>query len=374
MKVPLLDLKAQISPLRDELLEAVARVVDSQQFILGEEVRCVEEQLASYCGAQFAIGCASGSDALLLALKAVGVAPGDEVLTVPFTFFSTAGSIVLAGARPVFVDVERDTLNIDVLQIEAALDRHPKIKAIIPVHLFGGCADMDEVNRIANSRGVAVIEDAAQAIGAEYRGRRAGSLGTIGCFSFYPTKNLAAFGDGGLCTTNDPALAERLRSLRIHGRTGTYYHEWVGLASRLDAVQAAVLGVKLKYLDEWNERRACNATRYRDLFAAQNVPVAVPHPAQYQTRHIFHQFVIRCAHGRDELRQFLKNNGVGSEVYYPLSLHQQPCFADLGYAAGDFPVSEELARSVLALPVHPDLSSVQIEYVVEMIRTYYASA
>jgi len=371
MQVPLLDLAAQTAPIRDEVLAAIARIVDSQKFILGEEVRRLEEQLAEYCGVRFAIGCASGSDALLLSLKALGIGSGDRILTVPFTFFATAGAVTLSGARPVFVDVEADTFNIDVSQAAVALDRDPKIKAIIPVDLYGGCADMDALNAIAAPRGVAVIEDAAQAIGSEYKGRRAGSLGTIGCFSFYPTKNLGAFGDGGLCTTSDESLANRLRALRVHGRTGTYYHEWVGLASRLDAMQAAVLGVKLKYLDGWSDRRACNASLYRKLFAEQKVPVIAPKPAAYQTRHIFHQFVIRCPRDRDGLQQFLKSQGIGSEVYYPISLHEQPCFADLGYKPGEFPVSEQLARSVLALPVHSDLRDEQIAYVVDRIAEYY---
>jgi dTDP-4-amino-4,6-dideoxygalactose transaminase len=372
MQVPFLDFAAQTAPIRDEILAAITRVVDSQKFILGEEVRRVEEQLAEYCGAKFAVGCASGSDALLLALKAVGVGPGDAVLTVPFTFFATAGAVTLAGAKPVFVDVDRDTFNIDVSQVEAALDRHPdrhaKIKAILPVHLFGGCADMDPLNQLARARKIAVIEDAAQAIGAEYKGRRAGSLGDIGCFSFYPTKNLGAFGDGGLCTTNDESLAERLRALRVHGRTGTYFHEWVGLASRLDAIQAVVLGVKLKYLDQWSDRRACNAALYRRLLSDHKV--IAPKQASYQTRHIYHQFVIRRERDRDALQKHLKAQGVASEVYYPLSLHQQPCFADLGYREGDFPVSEELTRTVLALPVHSDLSESQIGQVVSSIRSF----
>jgi dTDP-4-amino-4,6-dideoxygalactose transaminase len=369
MQVPLLDLAAQTAPIREEVLAALTRIVDSQKFILGEEVRRVEEQLAEYCGVKFAIGCASGSDALLLALKAVGVGPGDAVLTVPFTFFATAGAVSLAGARSVFVDVEPDTFNIDVAQVEAALARDPSIKAIIPVHLYGGCADMDALNEIASRRGVAVIEDAAQAIGSEYKNRRAGGLGTIGCFSFYPTKNLGAFGDGGLCTSNDESLANRLRALRVHGRTGTYFHEWVGLASRLDAMQAVVLGVKLKHLDGWSDRRACNAALYRKLL--EGAPVIAPKPASYQTRHIFHQFVIRCSRDRDGLQQHLKSQGIGSEVYYPISLHEQPCFADLGYKRGDFPVSEQLAKSVLALPIHSDLTESQIEYACKSIADFY---
>lgn len=372
MQVPFLDLGAQLQPIRDEIIDAITRVVDSRQFILGDEVRRLEEQLAAYSGVRHAIACSSGSDALLLALKALGIGPGDEVLTVPFTFFATAGAITLAGARPVFVDVEADTFNMDARLAAEALDRHPKIKAILPVHLYGGCCDMDAIRAIPGS--IPVIEDAAQAIGAEYKGQRAGSLGAIGCFSFYPTKNLGAFGDAGLCTTNDDELAAKLRALRVHGRTGTYYHEWVGMASRMDGIQAAVLGVKFKHLDSWSDGRARNAALYCRLLTAAKVPVIAPRPAEYQTRHIFHQYVIRCLRDRDGLQKFLKANGVGSEVYYPLSLHQQPCFADLGYREGDFPVSEELAKTVLALPVHSDLTERQIERVVELIAEFYKLA
>jgi dTDP-4-amino-4,6-dideoxygalactose transaminase len=265
--------------------------------------------------------------------------------------------------------VDADTFNINAAQAAEAIERNPKIKAIIPVHLFGGCADMDALNAIAAARGIAVIEDAAQSIGSEYKGRRAGSLGAIGCFSFYPTKNLGAFGDAGLLTTNDEALAAKLRALRVHGRTGTYFHEFVGMASRMDAIQAAVLEVKLKYLDGWSDRRASNAAQYTRALAG--APVIVPKVAPYQTRHIFHQYVIRAGSDRDALQKFLKSRGVGSEVYYPLSLHQQPCFSELGYSAGDFPVSEELARTVLALPVHADLTSDEIEYVAGQIRAYF---
>lgn len=372
IEVRLLDLAAQLDPIRDEIMAAIARVVNSQKFILGEEVQHVEERLAEYCGTRYGIGCASGSDALLLALKALGIGPGDEVATVPFSFFATAGAIALAGATPVFVDVEPETFNIDVNQLEDVIAKHPKVKAILPVHLFGACADMDAINQIAASRNLPVIEDAAQSIGAEYRGRRAGNLGTIGCFSFYPTKNLGAFGDGGLCTTSDKALAERLQALRVHGRTGTYYHQWVGVASRLDAIQAAILGVKLNYLDGWSDGRARNAALYRELLAGRDVPVIPPPQAAYQTRHIYHQFVIRCLRDRDGLQKHLKANGVGCEIYYPLSLHQQPCFAGLGYAAGAFPVSEELARTVLALPIHSGLGPDQIEHVAGLIRSFYA--
>jgi len=371
LEVPLLDLGAQTRPLHDEVMAAIARVVGSQKFILGEEVRQFEERIAAYCNVPHAVGCASGSDALLLALKALDIGPGDEVLTVPFTFFATAGAISLAGARPVFVDVEPETFNMDMNRVEQAIEQHPKLKAILPVHLFGGCADMDTLHQIAERRNLAVIEDAAQSIGAEYKGNRAGGLGTIGCFSFYPTKNLGAFGDGGLCTTSDAALAEKLRALRVHGRTNTYYHQWVGVASRLDAIQAAILGVKLGYLDGWSAGRARNADLYRKLIAEQNVPVIPPRPAAYQTRHIYNQFVIRCPRDRDGLQAYLKSHGVGCEIYYPLSLHQQPCFADLGYPAGAFPVSEQLAQSTLALPIYSELAPEQIEQVVSLIGAFY---
>jgi dTDP-4-amino-4,6-dideoxygalactose transaminase len=371
LHVPLIDLATQTAALRPEIMAALGRVVDSQQFILGTEVRSLEEQLASYCGTRFAIGCGSGSDALLLSLIALGIGPGDDVLTVPFTFFATAGSISRAGARPVFCDVDPVTFNIDLASAASVLEKHPKIKAIVPVHLFGGCADMDPLRELAAARGIPIIEDAAQAIGSEYKGKRAGSLGTVGCFSFYPTKNLGACGDGGLCTTDDEGLAERIRALRIHGRTGTYYHEWIGVASRLDGMQAAILSVKFRHLDEWSDGRASNAALYASHFANHKIPVTLPAPASYQNRHIFHQYVIRCA-DRDRLQQHLKAHGVGSEVYYPLSLHQQPCFSDLGYSTGDFPVSEELARTVLALPIHSDLRPEQIEHVVESIAGFYA--
>jgi dTDP-4-amino-4,6-dideoxygalactose transaminase len=370
MRVPLIDLATQTATLRGEIMTALARVVDSQKFILGEEVQSLEERLADYCGTRFAIGCGSGSDALLLALLALNIGPGDEVLTVPFTFFATAGSISRAGGRPVFCDVEPDTFNIDIASAAAAIEKHPNIKAIVLVHLFGGCADLDPLREIAAAKGIPIVEDAAQAIGAEYNGKRAGSLGTVGCFSFYPTKNLGACGDGGLCTTDDEKLAERLRALRIHGRTGTYYHEWIGVASRLDAMQACILGVKLDHLDSWTASRIRNATLYTGLLGNRDLPITLPQPGVHQNRHIFHQFVIRCA-DRDRLQQHLKSCGIGTEVYYPLSLHQQPCFADLGYAAGDFPVSEELARTVLALPIHSDLRPEQIEYVAESIAGFY---
>lgn len=369
-QVPLLDLKAQHSTIRDEMLSALTRVVDSQKFILGEEVEKLEQELAPYCGAKYAIGCASGSDALSLALMAADIRPGDEVLTVPFTFFATAGAIAKLGARPVFVEIEPTTFNMDMNRVEDAFKAHPKIRAIIPVHLFGACADMDPLLEIAARHGAFVIEDAAQSIGAEYKGRRAGSIGDMGCFSFFPSKNLGGYGDGGMLTTNDQQRAERLKALRIHGRTGKYIHQWVGVNSRLDALQAAVLRVKFRHLDGWSARRQENADLYRKQLSPAAIPVTPPAVASYQSRHVYNQFVIRCA-DRDKLQAHLKQHGIGSEIYYPLSLHLQACFSELGYKAGDFPVSEQASGEVLALPVNPEVTAEDIEYVCNVIRSFY---
>jgi dTDP-4-amino-4,6-dideoxygalactose transaminase len=370
-QVPLLDLRAQHQKIREEVLAEIVRVVDTQRFILGEDVQKLEQEIAQYCGATHAIGCASGSDALILALMALGVGPGDEVLTTPYTFFATAGAISRVGATPVFVDVEERTFNLDVNQLADALAKRPKVRSIIPVHLFGGCADMDPILQMAAARGISVIEDSAQSIGSEYKGRRAGSMGNIGAFSFFPSKNLGGFGDGGIMTTNDAATAERLTALRVHGRTGKYFHQWIGVNSRLDTLQAAVLRVKLRYLDGWTEGRQKHAEQYRKQFAKMSVPVVAMDPVEYQTRHVYNQFVIR-GEKRDELQAFLKAQGIGSEIYYPLPLHMQPCYSDLGYKEGDFPVSEKLAKDSLALPVHADLSDEDINYICETIRSFYA--
>ncbi len=369
-QIPLLDLKAQHAMIRDEVVPAIMRIVDSQQFILGDEVNQLELEIAAYSSTNYAVGCASGTDALLLALMALDIRPGDEVLTVPFTFFATAGAICTLGAKPVFVDIEPPTFNMDMNRVEDALKANPRIRAVIPVHLFGACADMDALETLTRSRGIRVIEDAAQSIGAEYNGRRAGSIGDIGCFSFYPTKNLGGYGDGGMVTTNDKSLSDRLKALRIHGRTGEYLHRWIGINSRLDALQAAVLRVKFRHLDSWSARRQENADSYRRLLSPAEVPVFAPQPAAYQTRHIYNQFVIRCAN-RDGLQAYLQDRGIGCEVYYPLCLHQQECFAWLGYHAGDFPVSEKAASEVLALPVNPEVSAEDIEYVCESIVAHY---
>ena len=368
--IPLLDLTRQYQPLREPIQAALARVIESQRFILGSEVEHFEKRFAEYCGAQYAIGCASGTDALELALMAANIGPADEVLTVPFTFFATAGAILSAGARPVFVDVEPDSFNLDVRQLEHALATHPAIKAILPVHLYGGCADMGPILDRAAAHGIPVIEDAAQAVGAEWRGQRAGSIGTIGCFSFFPTKNLGGFGDGGMLTTNDEDLARKLKALRVHGSFEKYVHQWSGMNSRLDALQAAVLDVKLDHLDAWNRARRHNADLYREALAGV---VTIPVQQPYQTCHVYNQFVIRCAR-RDELRRFLAESGVGTEVYYPLALHLQPALAAFGYKAGDFPVSEQLSKEVLALPIFAELTAEEIATVAGVIREFYGRA
>jgi dTDP-4-amino-4,6-dideoxygalactose transaminase len=369
-RVPLLDLRAQHRTIRDEVLAALRRVVDAQAFILGEEVEALERELAEYCGTRFAIGCASGTDALLLALLALGIGPGDGVVIPPFTFFATAGAVVRAGARPLFADVEASTFNLDVDRAAVLACSLPRVRAVIAVHLFGACADMDPLREVAARRGIALIEDAAQAIGAEYKGRRAGALADVGCFSFYPSKNLGGYGDGGLLTTNDPALAERLRALRVHGSRERYVHEWVGFNSRLDALQAAVLRVKLRHLDEWTEARRRHADYYRRRFAELDLPVVAPSAPPYATRHVWNQFVIRAPE-RDRLREHLSRMGIGTEIYYPVPLHLQPCFRDLGYRPGDFPVSEQLTREVLALPIYPELTEEQLETVIEAVRSFY---
>ena len=365
--IPLLDLTRQYQPLREPIQAALARVIEAQRFILGPEVERFEQRFAAYCGARFAIGCASGTDALELALMAADIGPGDEVLTVPFTFFATAGAIMSAGARPVFVDVEPDSFNLDVRQLDHTLATHPSIKAILPVHLYGACADMGPILDCAAARGIPVIEDAAQAVGAEWRDQRAGSIGTVGCFSFFPTKNLGGFGDGGMLTTNDEDLARKLKALRVHGSFEKYVHQWSGMNSRLDALQAAVLDVKLDHLDAWNRARQRNADLYREALAGI---VTVPVQQPYQTSHVYNQFVIRCAR-RDELRKFLSESGVGTEVYYPLPLHLQPALVAYGYKAGDFPVSEQLSREVLALPIFAELTGEEIATVAGLIREFY---
>ncbi|GIU78242.1 MAG: hypothetical protein KatS3mg005_1480 [Bryobacteraceae bacterium] len=372
VRIPLLDLRAQYETIRAEIEDAVRRVFESQQFILGPDVAALEEEVAAYCGVRHAVGCGSGTDALLLALRALDIGPGDEVLTTPFTFFATAGAIANAGARPVFADIDPQTFNLDPVRVRETLERHPRIKALMPVHLFGLCADMDPLLELACQRGIAVIEDAAQAIGAEYKGRRAGGMGAIGCFSFFPTKNLGGAGEGGILTTNDSALADRLRALRVHGSRVRYFHDEVGTNSRLDTLQAAVLRVKLRHLDEWTGRRAELASLYRETLESLGAPVVPPPLPPYPARHVYHQFVIRAPR-RDGLRQRLAEDGIGSEVYYPLPLHLQRCFAPLGYAEGAFPVSEAAAREVLALPVYPEMGPAAVRAVCESIARFYSA-
>ena len=366
-RIPLLDLQGQYGPLRDELLAAITRVCDSQRFIGGPEVEGLEREIAAYLGVRHAVGLSSGTDALLVALMALGVGPGDEVITSTFSFFATAGCVSRVGATPVLVDIDPLTYNIDPAAAAAAIT--PRTRALIPVHLYGQCADMDPVLDHAATRGIAVIEDAAQAIGARYKGRAAGTMGKAGCFSFFPSKNLGAFGDAGLLTTNDEALAHEVRLLRNHGAEPKYFHKRIGGNFRLDALQGAVLRVKLPHLDRWTAMRRANADRYDALFADAGLTarsgVTVPFRAADRD-HIFNQYVIRVA-DRDALQASLKAKGVGTEVYYPVPMHLQECFAYLGHRAGAFPESERAAKETLALPVSPEVTDEQARYVVECV-------
>jgi len=367
--VPLLDLKAQYRTIRDEIREAVDGVLESQYFILGPEVKALEKEVAEYCRCKYAIGLSSGTDALLVALMAAGIEPGDEVITTPYTFFATAGVIHRLGATPVFVDIEPDTYNINPALIEKAVT--PKTKAIMPVHLYGQCAQMDEILEIAQRHGLMIIEDAAQAIGSEYRGRRAGSMGDIGCFSFFPSKNLGAAGDGGMVTTNDEDLAKKMLSLRVHGSAPKYYHKIVGGNFRLDAIQAAVLRVKLRRLDKWSEGRQQNAQDYnRRLAEAGLAGKEIIPPIVKQDSHIFNQYILR-AENRDGLLAHLRDRKIGCEIYYPVPLHLQECFACLGTAKGVMPESEKAAGTTIAIPVYPELTGEQRAYVIDAIHSFY---
>lgn len=368
--VPALDLKAQYRTIRDEIEPILREVVESQYFIMGPNVAALESEIAAYCGASHAIGCASGSDALLIPLMAWGVGPGDEVITTPYTFFATAGSVWRLGARPVFVDIEPDAYNLDPAKIEAAIT--PRTKAIIPVHLYGQCADMDPILAIARNHGLKVLEDAAQAIGAEYRGARAGTLADAAAFSFYPSKNLGGFGDAGLIATNDPDLAQVMARLRVHGMEPKYYHQEVGFNSRLDALQAAVLRVKLRHLDAWTAARRAVADQYRQLFSASNAAPLVDLPVEQPHRlHCYNQFVVRVpAEDRDAARAHLADRKIGSEIYYPIPLHLQHCFNSMGHAPGDFPVSEAAAHQTIALPIYPELDDASLQYVVSTLAGF----
>lgn len=377
MGVPLLDLKAHHEPLHREIMAAMEQTFQSQAFILGAEVGKLEEQVAAYCQAKHGIGVTSGTDALLIALMALGVGPGDEVITTPYSFFATAGAVVRLGAKPVFADINPRTFNLDPNKIEKAVTQ--KTKAIIPVHLYGQSADMGPIMDIAHRRKVAVIEDAAQAIGTEYAaGQRVGSIGTIGCFSFFPSKNLGCLGDGGMVVTNDPDLAERIRVLRVHGSKPKYYHKLIGGNFRLDTIQAAVLNVKLKYLDQWTTRRQENADRYERLFQQSGLvrkgrtqlPEAVYRASGVKHYHIYNQFVLRVER-RDDLLAHLKQNGIGVEIYYPVPFHLQECFRYLRHTEGDFPESERAANETLAIPIYPELTPTQQTEVVEAFATFY---
>jgi len=388
MQVPLLDLKPQYQALRAELLAAIEKVCASQAFILGPAVRELERRIAAYCHSRHGIGLSSGTDALLIALMALDIGPGDEVITSPYTFFATAGTIARTGARPVFCDIEADSFNLSPAKVaaflesgcerrgEQCLNRRTggRVRALMPVHLYGQVADMDPLLELARVHGLRIIEDAAQAIGAEdAKGRRAGSLGDIGCLSFFPTKNLGAFGDAGMCVTNDAALAERLEILRVHGAKPKYYHAQIGGNFRLDELQAAVLNVKLPHLDEWSVARARNAAFYSRAFARRIAPehVRTPPPPAAGARHIYNQYVIRVR-DRDRLREHLASRAIGTEIYYPVPLHLQQCFAYLGERIGAFPEAERAALQTLALPIYPELSEEQLQYVVECIGEFYA--
>ncbi|MDY6881796.1 MAG: DegT/DnrJ/EryC1/StrS family aminotransferase [Thermodesulfobacteriota bacterium] len=380
MKVPLLDLKRQYKTIQEEIMIAAREVFDSQQFVLGEKVEELEDKIAAYCHCRYAVGVSSGTDSLLISLMTADIGFEDLVITTPYSFFATAGAIARVGARPVFADINEETYNIDPLKIEEIISsednkKRQRIKAIIPVHLYGQSADMEPILDMAKQYGLTVIEDGAQAIGAEYRFKdgsvkRAGSMGDYGCFSFFPSKNLGAFGDGGMVTTNDETTYQRLKTMRVHGANPKYYHSFIGGNFRLDALQAAILIVKIKYLDRWTRKRVENGLLYRSLFEEKGLE-RISLPLEKEARHIHNQFVIKVGDRRDELKEYLKSRGVGSEVYYPVPLHMQACFKYLGYQAEDFPVAKEAAEKTLGLPIFPELTHDEIEYVVESISEFF---
>ena len=386
--VPLLDLKAQYAQIRAEVMPIIEEVCASQRFILGEHVLALEAEVAAYCASAAGVGVSSGTDALLLALMALGVGAGDEIITTPFTFFATAGTIARLGARPVFCDIDPVSFNLSPQAVSDFIDQHcrvqgsqllnratgGRIKGLMPVHLYGQSADMDPLMAVAKQYNLKVIEDAAQAIGTEYQGRRVGSIGDIGCFSFFPSKNLGAFGDAGLCTTNDAELAESMRVLRVHGGKPKYFHAVIGGNFRIDELQAAVLRVKLKYLDGWTAARQRNAAYYTAAFAAANGAKHLITPqATVKGRHIFNQYVVRVQN-RDALKDHLTAQGIGTEIYYPVPLHLQKCFAYLKHAQGDFPQSERAAAETLALPIYPELTQTQLDHVVASVAAFYRRA
>jgi dTDP-4-amino-4,6-dideoxygalactose transaminase len=379
LKVPLLDLKKQFEKIKDEIMEATEEVYESQYFIQGPKVEELERKIAEYCGCQHAVGVSSGTDALLISLMAAGVEAGDLVITTPYTFFATAGSIARLGAIPLMVDIDEQTYNMDPALLDKAVSSldegmRKRLKAIIPIHLYGQCAEMAPIMEFAAKNNLVVIEDAAQAIGAEYqfpdgKVKRAGSMGQYGCFSFFPSKNLGAFGDGGMVTTNDPDVYDRLKVLRVHGAKQKYFNEMIGGNFRLDALQAAILIVKLKYLDEWSEKRVRNANLYRKLLNEIN-PDDISLPIEKEKRHIYNQFVIRVGNKRDALKEYLNEKGVGCEIYYPVPLHMQDCFRYLNLKEKDYPVSVKAASETLAIPIYPDLEESQIKYVADNIAEF----
>jgi dTDP-4-amino-4,6-dideoxygalactose transaminase len=384
--VPLLDLKAQFAQIRAEIMPVIEQVCASQRFILGDHVLALEAEVARYCGSSAGIGVSSGTDALLLALMALGVGPDDEIITSPFTFFATAGTIARLGARPVFCDIDPVSFNLSPRAVADFVERRcdlkggqlinratgGRIKGLMPVHLYGQSADMDPLMAIARRCGLRVIEDAAQAIGTEYQGVRVGSIGDIGCFSFFPSKNLGAFGDAGLCTSNDEQLAESMRVLRVHGGKPKYFHSVIGGNFRIDELQAAILRVKLKYLDGWTEARQRNAAHYDAAFAAARLAKIITPRASVKGRHIFNQYVVRVEN-RDALKNHLTERSIGTEIYYPVPLHLQQCFAYLGYKDGDFPESERAALETLALPIYPELTTTQLDHVVASAAEFYGA-
>lgn len=371
MDIPFLNLKKQHLQVKDEIKSAIDEVLESQQFILGEKVEELEREIASYCGAKCAIGVSSGTDALLISLMALDIGYGDNVITTPYSFFATAGVIARVGARPVFVDIDPLTYNIDPDKLRGLVKKGDKYKAIIPVHLFGQCADMGPIAELAKEYELKVIEDAAQAIGAKYKNKSAGTMGEAGCLSFYPSKNLGGYGDGGMVITDNPELAEKIKTLRVHGANPKYHHSLIGGNFRLDAIQAAVLLVKLKYLNEWTEKRQEKAKTYNRLFEENGLAEIVKLPyIKPENLHVFNQYIIRVSE-RDRLQQFLKEQGIVTEVYYPVPFHLQECFSCLGYKKGDFPESERASEETLALPIYPELTGRQQEYIVSKISLFY---
>lgn len=373
MQVPLLDLQAQYRPMKEEILKEISEICDSQRFILGPKVEKLEKEVAAYCHSNYCVGVTSGSDALIIALMVENIKAGDEVITTPFTFFATVGAIARVGATPVFADIDPATFNIDPAKIEEKIT--PRTKAIIPVHLFGQSADMDKIMAIAKKHKLIVIEDACQSIGSEYKGKSVGSIGDYGAFSFFPSKNLGCFGDGGAVSCNDQAKYELLKIFRNHGQSSTYIYQYIGGNFRIDALQAAILSIKLRDLDQWSAARQHNAAEYNQMFAAAKLDgkIETPFKADYATRHIYNQYSILVKNGkRDALKQFLLDNHIGCAVYYPLSLHLQDCFKYLGGKAGDYPVSEQVSGEILSLPIYPETTTEQRQYVVSKIAEFFA--